>query len=252
MNPGDLPSHTLGERFYIVLVEPEHSINIGSVARAMLNFGFKKLILVRPQEFDRERCLITARWASKVIQEAEVIDEFSDALSPMKDVIAFGGRKNSNAMANAILPECISELKQTSTTPTALVFGPEDTGLRNEHLEYCRTVVRIPSSTEYPSFNLAQSVLLVLNELTRELRAQVAPIDVPERPTWNEFRQLDRILDEVLHVSGFYRKGSPETIPPLVKNLFRRAEPDEREMRVLLALFARVQKTMQKKLDEEN
>ena len=47
MNVNDTP--TALERFRVVLVEPQGDRNIGSVARAMMNFGFSSLVLVNPQ-----------------------------------------------------------------------------------------------------------------------------------------------------------------------------------------------------------
>ncbi len=241
---GTLPHHAFADAFHVYLIEPHDSLNIGAVARAMMNLGFEHLHIVRPQRFDRKKCEVTARWASSLIEKATIHDNYADSLSTMREVIGFGSRKNFNASANRTLPEWVNSIKAHFSAPVGLLFGPEDTGLTNEHLELCRWVVRIPSSEQYPSFNLAQSVLLALYELSRTVWDSVRPIDSSEMPSWNEFQQLDRILDTVLTESGFYRMGSPETIPPLVKNLFRRTQPDAREMRVLLALFSRLEKTI--------
>src|SRR5690606_30651932 len=105
----------------------------------------------------------------------------------------------------------------------ALVFGPEDRGLSSEETNFCRRLVRIPSTAQYPSFNLAQAVLLVLYELSRlEWNQHIAPQEERELPEWNDFFQLEKRLDEVLDATGFYRPGTPVPVPGVIKRLFKR------------------------------
>ena len=40
------------DHFHIILIEPQESLNIGSVARAMQNLGFSHLHLVAPRGYD--------------------------------------------------------------------------------------------------------------------------------------------------------------------------------------------------------
>ena len=47
----------------------------------------------------------------------------------------------------------------------ALLFGPEDTGLANDQLRLCHSVVTIPTSREFTSLNLAQAAMILCYEI---------------------------------------------------------------------------------------
>jgi tRNA/rRNA methyltransferase len=128
----------------------------------------------------------------------------------------------------------------------ALVFGPEDNGLRQEHLDLCRHIVRIPSDDECPSFNLSHAVLLVLYEITRAVPAAAAtPAPVPpDVPSGNEYAQLDRIVESVMRRTGFLREGTPAPVPGTVRSILRRPQLSRQEVGVLLGLFGRIDRTL--------
>ncbi|MCO6432168.1 MAG: hypothetical protein J5J00_15025 [Deltaproteobacteria bacterium] len=221
-------------RIAVVLVEPQTSRNIGSVARAMKNFGYYDLRLVRPVHFSQTDAAVTACQAGDLISSARCYDTLEESLADCTDVLAFSARTGRNRKQIS-LPEIGGELGINGIS--ALLFGPEDTGLRKEHLALARLVVEIPAATDYPSFNVSQAVLLALAEIFRAPPSRDAACDLPEQ---NEFQQLDRLVKEAASKSGFYREGTPEPIPRMVQSLFRRARPDLREMRILLGLFSRI------------
>jgi tRNA/rRNA methyltransferase len=230
--------------FHIILIEPQESLNIGSVARAMQNLGFSHLHLVAPRGYDRERACVTARDASVILDTMTVHESFTDALDGMQEVVGLALRKGENPAHYVSLPQWSEKLTERQGRTTALVFGPEDDDLRHEHLNLCRWVVRIPTTAAYPSFNLAQSVLLTLYEITRSLPAEPVAAAVADAPTENEYVQFDRHLDGVMAASGFVRPGTPAPVPALVKSLLRRCDPTRHELSVLLALFSRVHRAL--------
>lgn len=236
------------DRFCLVLVEPSESRNVGSVARAMRNLGFRHLRLVAPVGYDRERARITACWAESVLDELTIHDRLEDALADAEDVVGLSGkpgRVEAHPSHFVSLPEWAGALPGRPLPRTALVFGPEDNGLCREHLEQCRTVVRIPAAAECPSFNLAQAALLVMYEITRSLPVDETPTPpATDTATWNEHHHLDRLVNAVMEESGFVRPGSPAPVPGIVRNLFRRLPLSKHEMGVLLGLFGRVNTTL--------
>jgi len=244
-------SSTVRESFHVVLVEPGESLNIGSVARAMKNLGFSHLHLVAPPRFDKAKAAITACWGADLLDTAEIHPSFEAAVRRFENVIAFSGREGKNRGAPLDLVTWGETLSSAAPLRTALVFGPEDNGLRQEHMEQCRTVLRIPSAVECPSFNLAQAVLLALFEISRRTDGgPAASASTRTAPEWNDFFQLDRLLDRVMAGSGFVRVGTPEPVPGLVKNLFRRIDLDKREMGILLGLFGRLDRVLSKRTEE--
>lgn len=240
-----LPPSPLAERFQIILVEPQNSLNVGSVARAMMNLGFNALHLVNPFEFNPEKALVTGRWAEPIIRSAQFHSSIEDALETMDDVVGFSSHRRPQKGDPLPLPDWCAQLAGGPARRTALLFGREDTGLPNEALERCRLLVRIPSSEEYPSFNLAQSVLLVMYQLSQMQWGEIVRSE-HELPSWNQYEQLDRIVYEVMCRSGFQKAGADNPIPGLMKTLFRRMQMNEREMRVILAMFNRIRLTLER------
>ena len=55
----------------IVLVEPQGALNVGSVARVMMNFGFNELFLVNPRcDLHSEDAFKMATHAKEILQKA--------------------------------------------------------------------------------------------------------------------------------------------------------------------------------------
>ncbi len=235
------------DRFAVVLVEPGDSLNVGAVARAMMNLGFRDLRLVAPRDHSRHRARITAVHAAPLLDTLTVHDRFEDALADVEEAVGLSGRAGGGRPNHVTLPEWSADLAAGPARRTALVFGPEDNGLRQEHLDLCRHVVRIPSDEECPSFNLSQAVLLVLYEITRALPVADAASPEPappDAPTGNDYAQLDRIVESVMRRTGFLREGTPAPVPGTVRGLLRRPPMSRQEMGILLGLFGRIDRTL--------
>jgi TrmH family RNA methyltransferase len=233
--------------FHVILIEPKDNKNIGAVARAMSNLGFANLHLIAPQNYDATIASVTACWGNSVLNNLQIHGDFNSAIADIEHVIALSGRDaaGKNPAHHLMLPEWTQTLVEYQGHQTGLVFGTEAHGLSNEHLSLCRRVVRIPASVENPSFNLAQSVLLTLYEISRELGDVYSEMPAtPPLPTGNDYVQLERLLDAVMIDGGFIRSGSPAPTADTVKSLFRRMEMTEQEMGILLGLFGRVHTTL--------
>ncbi len=242
--PGILTPHQHQSRFHIVLVEPADSLNIGSVARAMRNLGFGNLHLVRPVNYDPARAAITACWGEELLKDIVIHDSLESVLKDKEDVVGFSTRSGRNRSSHMVMNTWLSNEIKDPPVETAILFGPEDNGLREEHTEQCRCLIRIPTVKDCPAFNLAQSVLVVLYELSKRTWSESVTDRKKPLPDWNQFVQLDRIVDEVLHRSTYYHQGTPGPIPTLIHGMVRRMNPDEREMRVLLGVFSRINKAL--------
>jgi tRNA/rRNA methyltransferase len=234
-----LPNSELTEQLHIILVEPQNSLNIGSVARAMMNLGFKHLHLVRPHEFSIEKALVTGRWAEELVRSASIHDSLEMALSTMNDVVGFSSLSRPTRGEPTPLPEWIQDTIKHPIGRTALLFGREDTGLPSDAIEQCRLLVRIPSHGDYPAFNLAQSALLVMYEFSRTQWSEI-PSHVEELPSWNQYNQLDRVCTEVMAASGFRHHAEGDPTAALIKGMFRRIQMNESEIRVMLAFLNRI------------
>ena len=242
---GKAMKHDLCDSFRVVLVRPEDSLNIGAVARAMMNLGFHDLSLVCPQQYDPERAKITARWAADtVLADAKIDSSLPQALSDVTAVVGLSSHRYAERPCHLLLPEWLERIRGEPLGKTAILFGAEASGLESHELDQCQWIIQIPCNQEFPSFNLAQAVLVVLYEISKLALPQGVERATDNLPTFNHYYQLDRILDEIMEQSGFSRQGTPEQNPGLIKGMFRRMGMNEHEMGLMLALMGRINRTL--------
>lgn len=230
--------------FHIVLVEPAESLNIGSVARAMANLGFVNLHLVDPKNFQFKRASITACSATNVLEQVKVHQTLDLALASMQEVVGFSARRRKFETPFLSFENWGAKILEHANYNTALVFGPEESGLRQEHVSLCRWLVEIPTSTAYHSLNLSQAVLLALFEVSRKHWSTETLKREIELPTWQDFAQLDRLFIETLELSKFNKTERPDYLVAEIQNMLRRLQPERREMQILLGIFSRITKTL--------
>lgn len=145
-----------------VLVEPRDDANIGAVARGLKNCGTVNLHLVRKRK-PGARALRMAVHSEDVLQGARRFIQFNDALEGMDLAAGFTARARKfgpklqmwNSAAAAEL------LKFAERKRVALIFGPEDSGLSDEHVARCARIYQLPASPARPIYNLSQAVLIV-------------------------------------------------------------------------------------------
>lgn len=161
----------------IVLVSPKGADNIGSVARAMKNFGLDDLWIVAP------RCKLSdaqkmAVHAFDLIERATVVDTLLEAVGELEFVVGTTARDRKDhavpVSPREIAPRFLAEAS------SAVVFGREEHGLFNDELDLCQAFIKIPTEGEYISLNLAQAVQVIVYELL--LARAVAQSAAPSRP----------------------------------------------------------------------
>ncbi|HEY9674506.1 MAG TPA: RNA methyltransferase [Waterburya sp.] len=149
----------------IILVEPAGPLNIGSVARVMKNMGLHQLVLVNPQcDPLGTQARQMAVHGGDILEAAQQVPTLPDALTGCQRAIATTARTRTLATPLEPPKTALPWLLEAGVT-SALIFGPEDRGLSNVELNYAQRFVCIPSSREYPSLNLAQSVAICCYEL---------------------------------------------------------------------------------------
>jgi TrmH family RNA methyltransferase len=123
----------------------------------------------------------------------------------------------------------------------AVVFGPERTGLTNEDLARCHSLVHIPTAGDYGSLNLAMSVQVLCYEL-RMTRADnhVSSPEVRDAPyaTAAELEGFHEHLERVLWSAQFLHPDHPTALRQKLRRLFARAELDRNEINILRGALA--------------
>ena len=190
----------------IVLVRPRNPLNIGAAARAMANFGFRDLVLVEPYEpvWKEARSAVGAR---ALLGTARAVATLAEAVADRSLVAGTtsGSRRQlgGELLPLPALPARAAGVGAAGAGKVALLFGPEKTGLTNEHLSYCHLLVRIPTVAASASMNLAQAVAVCCYELSR-VPASPQPCRRPQRAPVGGLEQFRAELQELLRAAGFY------------------------------------------------
>ena len=145
----------------VVLVRPQLGMNIGAVARAMLNFGLTELRLVQPRDgWPNPEAGPSASGADAVIAGAVVFDSLADAVADC--TLTIGTAMTTREMIRRVASPAGAVMEMRALpTKSALVFGPERTGLIRDDLLHCHLLCTIPSNPDFGSLNLAQSVAVM-------------------------------------------------------------------------------------------
>ncbi len=226
----------------VVLVRPQEEGNIGSVARAMANTGLSELILVEPRARIGSAARAFAVGADEILDQVRTLDSLSETLAPYRRVVGTTSSRGRELQAPLITPR---ELPQRlagdpPTTPTALLFGPEASGLTNDELALCSLLVRIPSSARQPTLNLAQAVLIVTYELYVATQDNLTELPISEpAATGEEIEQLFDQLAPFLHRVGFARDDTFAGVLRDLRRLASRGGPTSREVQILRGICRR-------------
>jgi tRNA/rRNA methyltransferase len=224
----------------IILVEPQLGENIGTAARAMFNCGLTDLRLVKPRDgWPNKKAVASASGADPVLDKAKLYGSVEEAIANFRHVYATTAR--DRYMVKRILTPraAAAEIRgfMAEDEHCGILFGPERTGLLNEHIALADTVLNVPLNPAFSSLNLAQAVLLVGYEWFASVDdtppARLVTGHSKPAPKERLIRFFEH-LEEELDRNGFMR--DPEKRPSMVRNLrnlFQRAECTEQELRTL-------------------
>jgi tRNA/rRNA methyltransferase len=166
-------------RVGFVLVRPRNPNNIGAVARAMANFGLADLRLVEPYAASWSEAR-AAVGGEDVLGSARMTT-LAEAVADSQLVLGTGDGRRALRRPVILLPGLADYLRENLPEGgrCSILFGSEKTGLRNDDLEHCRAVLRIPTRPQAPSMNLGQAAAVIAYELAR-LKAGATPL-LPRR-----------------------------------------------------------------------
>jgi tRNA (cytidine/uridine-2'-O-)-methyltransferase len=161
-----------GDRFHVILVEPEIAGNVGAIGRTCVAVG-AMLWLVRPLGF-----LMTDRhirragldyWPHLDWRVVDHLDEVAEALG--RDRLWLFSTRGTTSYTEARF-----------ALGDALVFGPESRGLPTSWLEARPDrALRIPIRPEARSLNLSNSAAVALFEAVRQVGAVRGRFEGPDR-----------------------------------------------------------------------
>ena len=145
--------------------------------------------------------------------------------------------------------ETIQNLGEESAA--SIVFGRERSGLTNEELALCTSLLVIPTDGAFSSLNVAAAVQVVAYEVlcASEQTPQVTE-DLAEAPA--DQAELHRFYDHLFGVMrevGYLDPDNPRLLESRVRRLFNRSQPNRPELQLLRGFLSAVQKYGGKKVD---
>ena len=189
----------------IVLVRPQLAENIGKAARAMLNFGLTELRLVAPRDgWPNPAAGPAASGADMVLAGAAVFESVASAVADCAHVYATTVRKRG-VTKPVVTPETAARAIHADAGRSAVLFGPERSGLETDDVALARTIITAPINPQFGSLNLAQAVMLVTYEWSKGVDlAQPPAVDLDPPAPQEELDGMFAQLDGMLAASGFY------------------------------------------------
>ncbi len=235
-----------GKNIAIVLVEPRSPGNIGSVARAMKNTGLGRLVLVNPVDFKNDEAYSMACKARDVLLSAELFTHLNDAVEDCGLVVGTTRRKGRFRWPVLTLDEALPEIvKFSKKNKVALLFGREDSGLKNDEISLCDILMEIPSHTDYPSFNLSHAVIIVAHRLFLAENPAEPSIEVVSKKDMEEmYLHLERALRRL----GYGEKGGEYLLQSVLRNFRRllgRTGLMRKELNMLRGIFTMIEEKLQ-------
>lgn len=248
----------------VVLVRPQEEGNVGACARAMANMGLERLLLVEPAPPIGATARAFAVGAGHVLDRAKRHPTLAAATAPFQRLVGTSSGRDRQLEQRVVtareLPAILAA--EDAAAATALVFGPEASGLTRDELALCDPLVVVPCSSVQPTLNLAQAVLVVAYELsiaalaghpdgpsdavpdespdpTSIGRAEPAATEVDRLASVAEVDRLIEHLEELLRASGFERDDTYRGVRRDLRQLAARARPTEREVQILHGICRR-------------
>lgn len=228
-----------------VLVETSHPGNVGSAARALKTMGFSDLRLINPKikgVASHPEAIALASGAADVLEGSIESESLAASVEGCSLVLGLTSRDREFGPP-AIDWEAAKSLiggSVQSGGKVALLFGPERTGLDNEHLALCTHRVWLDANPDYPSLNLAQALMVcayTLREiLTKHDGKRNALANREEMADFADPAAVAAMLEhwrEGLEAIGYLDPVNPKKLMPRIQALFARSRLHKEEIDLL-------------------
>ena len=227
---------------YIILINPQLDENIGAVARAMLNFEFQKLRIVKDKWEPNKKSLSMSAGADSILKNAKIYKSLEDATKDLHYLYATTNRKRSLNLEVLTLKKGINEIAQIKKNKIGIVFGPERNGINNDEISLCDKIINIPLNKEFNSLNLSQSVLLSVYEwfnLKNKKNKKIFDQQALKSELFNFFC----ILESSLENKFFFRvKEKKKIMIRNIRTIFQKAKLTKKEIQIMLGIINSLKK----------
>jgi len=205
----------------------------------MLNFGLTEMRLVAPRDgWPNPNAGPAASGADVVLEQAKVFETVQDAIADCSNVYASTVRRRDLVMP-VITPEQMAEEIAASPAPTAILFGPERSGLETEDVALANKIVTVPINPEFGSLNLAQAVILLAYEWSKQSELAVPPSKELEAPApHGDLEGLIGQLEEELDGKGYFHPPSrTQATKNTIRTIFTKTGWSSREVKAIRGII---------------
>src|SRR5258708_18000673 len=127
----------------------------------MFNFGLTEMRLVAPRDgWPNPDAGPAASRADVVLEQTQGFGTVKEAIADCSSVFASTVRRRDLIMP-VIEPEEMAQRIGASPERSAILFGPERSGLETEEVALASAIVTVPINPKFGSLNLAQAVILL-------------------------------------------------------------------------------------------
>jgi len=234
----------MAHRPIMVLVRPQLGENIGKAARAMLNFGLTEMRLVAPRDgWPNPSAGPAAAGADQILEQAQVYPDTASAVADCAHVYATTVRKRG-VTKPVVNPAEAAQAISAAQGRSAILFGPERSGLETADVALARAILTVPINPEFGSLNLAQAVILCAYEWSRYAHV-VQPTQedaLPPAPQ-DELEGLIAHLEGMLDPKGYFRpEGRAEATRRTLRGILTRPGWNHLEVRTLRGVLSALEK----------
>jgi tRNA/rRNA methyltransferase len=225
----------------VVLVRPRNPLNIGAAARAMSNFGFRRLRVVNPYQL-AFRDARSAVGAADLLSNAEEYSSLSEAIADCGLIVG------TTAVHRRVLQHPLRRLdedggrlirEEISSGRVALLFGSEKVGLSTADFSHCHWLLHVPTLQDHISMNLGQAVAVCLYEIARSVDGERPAEEMP-RASAGEVEMITSILLDALRVSGYVKPGTEVVMEEKARRLVRGMNLQPGEATVWLGMLRQI------------
>ena len=227
-----------------ILHQPQLSENIGACARAVKNFNFKKLVIIKPKPiFPNDKILATSVGAKDLILNAKVHETLESAVKKVDYVIATSARFRNKNIKHIKLNDLN---KINFNKKVAFLFGSEASGLSNNEISYANYTMQIPTNPDFKSLNLSHSVIIIAHTVASIISLKGAKYSKSKKvspASKKDIQAMTNLCIKKLDERSFFKPL--EKRPIMLQNLrsiFSKMELSEKETRILSSVFASLAK----------
>ena len=227
-----------------ILHQPQLSENIGACARAIKNFSFKKMVIIKPKPiFPNDKILATSVGAKDVINNSKIYETLELAVKKVDYVIATSARFRNKNIKHIKLDDLA---KIDFSNKVAFLFGSEASGLSNNEISYANYTMQIPTNPEFKSLNLSHSVIIIAYTVASIIKLKGSKYSKSKKislASKKEVQAMTNLCISKLEQRNFFKPI--EKRPIMLENLrsiFYKMELSEKETRILSSVFASLAK----------